>query len=304
MSNNLTPVRLARISTDPTGSTASLYYNSTTNTIKFYNGTTWITLLSGNNASLFWRFTATGGETTLSGLDSGSQTLLYTEGYEQVFLNGVMLIRGTDYTATDGSTISLASALLSGDYIVVLAVVSSALVGGGGGGTTTNALTIGTGLSGTSFNGSSAVTIANTGVLSINGNSGVITGIANSADVHYIGTTSIALNRSSASQALTGVSIDGNAGTVTNGIYTTTTSLPNVTSVRGTTIPSSSNLVTSVDSSLSIPTQSSNSGKYLTTNGSILSWATVSGGSSFGNLDGGLASSTYGGVTSIDAGTA
>ena len=32
--------------------------------------------------------------------------------------------------------------------------------GGGGGGTTTNALTIGTGLSGTSFNGSSAVTIA------------------------------------------------------------------------------------------------------------------------------------------------
>ena len=34
-----------------------------------------------------------------------------------------------------------------------------------------------------------------------------------------IGTTSIALNRSSASQSLTGVSIDGNAGTVTNGIY-------------------------------------------------------------------------------------
>ena len=38
---------------------------------------------------------------------------------------------------------------------------------------TTNALTIGTGLSGTSFNGSSAVTIANTGVLSVTGTSPV-----------------------------------------------------------------------------------------------------------------------------------
>ena len=287
----LSPIKIANIASDPTGSAGALYYNSTTNSVKFYNGTTWTTLLSGSNASLFWRYTATGGETTLSGLDSTSQTLLYTAGYEQVFLNGVMLIRGTDYTATDGSTISLASALLSGDYIVVLAVVSSALVGGGGGGTTTNPLTIGTGLSGTSFDGSSAVTIANTGVLSINGNSGVITGIASSSDVHYIGTTSIALNRSSASQTLTGVSIDGNAGTVTNGVYTSTTSLPNVTSVNSTSIPSSSNLVTSTDSSLLIPTQSTNSGKYLTTNGTTLSWATVSGGGGSGT------------VTSITAGT-
>jgi ABC-type transporter Mla subunit MlaD len=36
-----------------------------------------------------------------------------------------------------------------------------------------------------------------------------------------IGTTSISLGRASASQTLTGVSIDGNAGTVTNGVYTT-----------------------------------------------------------------------------------
>ncbi len=49
------------------------------------------------------------------------------------------------------------------------------------GGTTTNALTIGTGLSGTSFNGSTAVTIANTGVLSVNGSNGAITGIATTA---------------------------------------------------------------------------------------------------------------------------
>jgi hypothetical protein len=41
------------------------------------------------------------------------------------------------------------------------------------------------------------------------------------ADVHYIGTTSIALNRASASQTLTGVSIDGNAATATTAAATT-----------------------------------------------------------------------------------
>jgi hypothetical protein len=40
---------------------------------------------------------------------------------------------------------------------------------------------------------------------------------------HYIGTTSIALNRGSATQTLTGVSVDGNAGTVTDGVYASTT---------------------------------------------------------------------------------
>jgi hypothetical protein len=46
------------------------------------------------------------------------------------------------------------------DLTAAAAGVGSNLLAGGGGGTTTNALTIGTGLSGTSFNGSTAVTIA------------------------------------------------------------------------------------------------------------------------------------------------
>lgn len=40
-------------------------------------------------------------------------------------------------------------------------------------------------------------------------------------DTVYVGTTPIALNRANAALNLTGVSIDGNAGTVTNGVYTT-----------------------------------------------------------------------------------
>jgi hypothetical protein len=46
-----------------------------------------------------------------------------------------------------------------------------------------------------------------------------ITDAASSAGTFYIGTTSIGINRASASQTLTGVSIDGNAATVTNGVY-------------------------------------------------------------------------------------
>jgi len=59
---------------------------------------------------------------------------------------------------------------------------------------TTNALTIGTGLSGTSYNGSAAVTIA------------VDATIARRADALFVGTTSVALNRTSANLALTGIS--------------------------------------------------------------------------------------------------
>jgi hypothetical protein len=60
--------------------------------------------------------------------------------------------------------------------------------------TITNALTIGDGLSGTSYNGSSAVTIAADAT------------IARRADAHFIGTTSVALNRASGNLALTGIS--------------------------------------------------------------------------------------------------
>jgi hypothetical protein len=64
----------------------------------------------------------------------------------------------------------------------------------GSAGSVAYALTIGTGLSGTSFNGSAAVTIA------------IDSTVALRADTHYIGTTSVALNRSSANLALTGIS--------------------------------------------------------------------------------------------------
>ena len=87
--------------------------------------------------------------------------------------------------------------------------------------------------------GSSATVVARLTALD-----STVAGKAATNQTMYVGTTALTINRSSASQTLTGVSVDGNAGTVTNGVYTNTTSLPNVTSVNSTTIPASATLLT------------------------------------------------------------
>ena len=51
------------------------------------------------------------------------------------------------------------------------------------------------------------------------------------------------------------------------------------TSINGTTIPSSATLVKTADTTLLVPSQTGQSGKYLTTNGTASSWDTVSSGS-------------------------
>ena len=55
---------------------------------------------------------------------------------------------------------------------------------------------------------------------STTGNAATVTNGFYTTSSFYLGTTAIAVNRSSASQTLNGVSVDGNAGTVTNGVYT------------------------------------------------------------------------------------
>jgi len=74
---------------------------------------------SGVLTSLIWRKTMSGGETSLSGYDNANQALSYTPGQEQVYLNGILLVRGDDYTATNGTSITGLSALSSGDFVQV-----------------------------------------------------------------------------------------------------------------------------------------------------------------------------------------
>ena len=74
---------------------------------------------NGVLTSLIWRKTMSGGETSLSGYDSASQALSYTPGQEQVYLNGILLVRGDDYTATNGTSITGLSALSASDFVQV-----------------------------------------------------------------------------------------------------------------------------------------------------------------------------------------
>jgi hypothetical protein len=101
--------------------TGAMYFNTTTNRTRIYNGTLWID--AGVPGSLVrWTKTAAGGQTSLSGNDNNSNSLNYTPGSEQVFLNGALLTRGVDYTATTGTTITGLVALTAGDVVDVLSL--------------------------------------------------------------------------------------------------------------------------------------------------------------------------------------
>ena len=53
-------------------------------------------------------FVASANDTSVSGADANGATLTFTDGaYVDVYLNGVLLKAGTDYTATTGTTVVL-----------------------------------------------------------------------------------------------------------------------------------------------------------------------------------------------------
>jgi hypothetical protein len=68
-----------------------------------------------------WSKLPTTGTTVLSGLDDNSVALVYDVGYEAVYRNGVLLSRGNDYTATNGTTVTLIDATLATDIIEIFA---------------------------------------------------------------------------------------------------------------------------------------------------------------------------------------
>ncbi len=66
-------------------------------------------------------FTASGSETSVTADDNGV-LINYTVGQVSVYLNGVKLVMGTDFTATNGSTITGLSALTASDVVEVIAL--------------------------------------------------------------------------------------------------------------------------------------------------------------------------------------
>jgi hypothetical protein len=99
--------------------TGAIYWNSVSNNMFAWTGSAWGSISS--TADIYrYRYTASGGETSESGPDDNGLTLSYIVGKEQVYLNGVLLVRTTDYTASNGTSISSLAALAAGDILEII----------------------------------------------------------------------------------------------------------------------------------------------------------------------------------------
>jgi hypothetical protein len=181
----------------------ALYWNSTSNAMLAWDGAAWASISS--TADIFrYRFTAAGGETSESGLDDNGLTLSYIVGKEQVYLNGVLLVRSTDYVATNGTSIASLAALTAGDVLEII---------------TFTAFDVANVLSPTLFDAKGDILVATS---------------ADTAGKITVGTN--------------GYYLKANSATATGLEWAAVEALPS---------------------------QTGNSGKYLTTNGTDASWATV-----------------------------
>jgi hypothetical protein len=99
--------------------TGALYWNSVTSTMFAWTGSAWGSI-SSTAAIYRYRYVATAGQTTVSGTDANGLTLSYIAGKEQVYLNGVLLVRDTDYTASNGTSLTSLAALAVNDVVEII----------------------------------------------------------------------------------------------------------------------------------------------------------------------------------------
>lgn len=103
----------------------ALYFDTTSGKMRVYTSSGWVDSTSMSQAALtIYRYTATAGQTTFSGADANSMVLSYLAGGLVVALNGVILVNGVDYTATNGVTVVLGSGATAGDALEVYAFSS------------------------------------------------------------------------------------------------------------------------------------------------------------------------------------
>ena len=136
----ITAASTASVSSDLTivdDSSTSEVITLGTETLKFAGGTGITTAITSGTVTIsksgstahrtLFKYTATSGQTTFSGSDANGNTLAYSTGNFDVFLNGVLL-DATDFTATSGTSVVLASAAAASDIFTVLAYQTESLV--------------------------------------------------------------------------------------------------------------------------------------------------------------------------------
>jgi hypothetical protein len=112
---------------DPLVSGALFYLNTGTAEqigMYVYDGSGWLKASAASVASIVtYEYTATASQTAFTGNDDNGVALSFTGALIQVFLNGVLLSPGDDYT-TSTNTVTLASGAALNDVLVVVAFAS------------------------------------------------------------------------------------------------------------------------------------------------------------------------------------
>ena len=216
----------------------ALYWNSVDNAMYAWTGSEWGSI-SSTAAIYRYRYTATGGETSESGPDDNGLTLSYIPGKEQVYLNGILLLRTTDYNATNGSSITGLAALSAGDVLEIITF--------------------------TAFDLATAIQLS---VFDAKGD--LLVGTA--ADT--VGKLTVGAN---------GTVLLADSSTATGLKWSAYDPLPSQTGNTGEFL-TTDGTTTSWAAVSQVPSQTGNAGLYLTTNGSTASWATVSAGVSIAKV--------------------
>lgn len=74
-----------------------------------------------------FRYTAANNQFAFSGADDNSDVLAYTPGYIVVFVNGIKIIDGDDYSAVTGTSITLTSSTSDGDIVEIVSLETAVL---------------------------------------------------------------------------------------------------------------------------------------------------------------------------------
>jgi hypothetical protein len=99
-----------------------LYFDTTSNTMKVYSSGGFINAGSSVNGTADrYKYTATASQTTFTGADDNSNTLAYDAGFLDVYLNGIKLVNGSDFTASSGTSIVLTTGASASDILEVIA---------------------------------------------------------------------------------------------------------------------------------------------------------------------------------------
>ena len=80
---------------------------------------------STGSATATFRYTSDSNQSVFSGADDVGNTLSYNSGQIQVFLNGIVIIDGVDYTATNGNSLTLTDPVVNGTELLITSHTNS-----------------------------------------------------------------------------------------------------------------------------------------------------------------------------------